>query len=622
MMHGRSRLVSVATVVALTMIGAACTGDSQPTPSPSPTPEDLSGGTLRVGLSNFGLSNNLDPTGEYTGGGWGALWPQLRTLVAFKVAAGAAGTEIVPDLSTEVPQPTEDGLTYTFDLKPGIRFGPPADREITSSDVAYAFQRINTKSLAAQYGFYYCGTIVGMTCDARSPDQPIDGIETPDADTIVFHLTQPTGDFLARLTMPATAPVPAEVGACFLKAGEYGRSIVASGPYMIEGSDAVDASSCETIEPTSGFDPERELTLVRNPSHDPATDQETGRLAYPDEIRFTIDVNVEDIFNKIQAGELDLSWYDQPPKATLNAYLTDPTLTDHLHSIAAGATEYFQMNLTAPPFDDPHVRRAVNYVIDRAAVLQAWGGETAGTIATHLIPSYVLGDVPASDFDLYPSEGSQGDVEAAKSEMALSGYDADGDGVCDADACSEVLMINQNVEPWTLIEPILVDDLAQIGIELVPRQLDFGAAFSAIQDPTAGIPSQIAVAWGYDFPDAFPYYTSLMDGRSINATANLNFSMVGLTPEMAKEIGVTYPDQPIPSVDAEIDACEAITVGTERNTCWADLERTVMADVVPIAPLVWWNLLVISGESVVHWESSPQQGQVLMNISVAQGATP
>lgn len=619
MSRGRFAGVAVLSAV-LAMIVAACTGRTGPATRATGSPEPSPGGSLRIGLSDFGLSNNLDPTGEYTGGGWGLLWPQLRTLVAFRVAPGAEGTEIVPDLATEVPEPTDGGLTYTFHLKPGIRFAPPVDRAITAQDVAYAFGRINTRSLAAQYGFYYCGTIIGMTCDAASPDDPIEGIETPDADTIVFHLTRPTGDFLARLTMPATAPVPREVGACFLEPGAYGRNLVASGPYMIEGSQDVDVSSCARVEPAAGFDPDGGLTLVRNPSYDRATDRDTGRRAYPDEIRFTIDINVDDIFNKIQVGELDLSWYDQPPKATLSRYLTDPDLRSHLHSISAGATQYFQMNLTAPPFDDIHVRRAVNYVIDRAAILQAWGGETAGTIASHLIPPYVLGNVPDADFDLYASEGSRGDVTAARAEMAKSRYDADSDGVCDADVCSDVLMINQNVEPWTLMEPILVDNLARIGIRLTPRQLDFGGAFAAIQDPTAGIPSQIAVGWGYDYPDAFPYYTSLLDSAAISAEANTNFSLVGLTPRLAEEIGIEYPKEPIPSVDKQIVTCQALTVGAERNTCWARLEREVMRDVVPIAPLTWWNLLIISGDRVVHWESSPQQGQVLMNIAVSGAA--
>lgn len=614
------RHAMLAVLVTAAIVASACTGGEKgSTSSPGRGPQR--GGVLRIGLTSFGLSDNLDPTGEYTGGGWGVLWPMLRTLVAFKVASGAEGLQIVPDLATEVPTPSDDGLTYTFHLKPGIRFAPPVNREITSEDVAYAFERINTKSLAAQYGFYYDGVIDGMSGTAAKPG-PISGIDTPDARTIVFHLTRPTGDFLARLTMPATAPVPPEVGGCFLKPGQYGRDIVASGPYMIEGSDRVDASACDAIQPVTGFDPTSQLTLVRNPNYDPSTDTQTGRMAYPDAIRWQVDTNATDIFDKIQTGELDLSWYDQPPKAVLRQYLTDPALKDRLKSISAGATEYFQMNLTAPPFDDIHVRKAVNYAIDRAAVQRAWGGPEVADIATHLIPSYVLGDVPAAHFDLYPSSGNEGDLTAAKDEMRQSRYDSNGDGICDAAACKDVVMINQNVEPWTTLEAIIVQDLSRIGIRVIARDLEFGAAFTAIQDPTAMIPSQIAVSWGYDYPDAYPYYSSLFDGSAINASTNLNFSMVGLTEAKAREIGVPYPSEPIPSVDAQIGKCEALTVGVERLTCWAELERTVMQDVVPIVPLVWYKLLVVTGNDVQYWMSTPQQGQALVNVAVSNKLSP
>ena len=57
--------------------------------------------------------------------------------------------------------------------------------------------------LVAQYGQCYFGTIKGMDGKTNSP-KPVSGIETPDDSTIVFHPTKPTGDFLYRLSMPAT----------------------------------------------------------------------------------------------------------------------------------------------------------------------------------------------------------------------------------------------------------------------------------------------------------------------------------------------------------------------------------------------------------------------------------
>jgi ABC-type oligopeptide transport system substrate-binding subunit len=99
--------------------------------------------------------------------------------------------------------------------------------------------------LVAQYGFYYFGIIKGIDGQAKTAATKISGIETPDDRTITFRLTDPAGDFLNRLAMPATGAVPQEVAKCHTKAGDYGRYVISSGPYMIPGSDQLDVSSSD-----------------------------------------------------------------------------------------------------------------------------------------------------------------------------------------------------------------------------------------------------------------------------------------------------------------------------------------------------------------------------------------
>ena len=69
----------------------------------------------------------------------------VRTLIGYNHVAGAAGNIVVPDLATNLGTVSKDGLTYTFHLKSGIKFGPPLNREITSKDVLFAFERIGTQ---------------------------------------------------------------------------------------------------------------------------------------------------------------------------------------------------------------------------------------------------------------------------------------------------------------------------------------------------------------------------------------------------------------------------------------------------------------------------------------------
>ena len=250
------------------------------------------GGTYRVEWeSSFDFTSGFDPTGEYSVQAFGIYSNLLvRTLVGYDHVAGPAGNVLVPDLATSLGTISNGGRTYTFTLKRGIRFGPPLNREITSRDVAYAFQRIGTKALGAQYGFYY-DVIRGMPAFASGKAKTISGIATPNNRTIVFHLSAPTGDFRYRLAMPAAGPQPREVAGCFAKAGAYGRYLISSGPYMLAGSDKLDASSCAALTksgPISGFDGERHLDLVRNPAYDARTDSPKARQNLPDEFTFTV----------------------------------------------------------------------------------------------------------------------------------------------------------------------------------------------------------------------------------------------------------------------------------------------------------------------------------------------
>jgi peptide/nickel transport system substrate-binding protein len=190
------------------------------------------GGVYRVAFEqSFGFTDGFDPTGEYYTFSF-AIESNLiiRTLVGYDHVAGPAGNKLVPDLATTIPKPTGGGKTYTFHLKPGVKFGPPVSRPVTSNDVLYALERLAHPKDGAEYAFYY-SPIVGFDAYAHGKAKTIAGIQTPNPSTIVFHLSRPIGDFLYRMAMPATGPIPPEVGRCFEgEPGKYGKDIVSTGP--------------------------------------------------------------------------------------------------------------------------------------------------------------------------------------------------------------------------------------------------------------------------------------------------------------------------------------------------------------------------------------------------------
>ena len=87
--------------------------------------------------------------------------------------------------------------------------------------------------------------------------------------------------------MPATGPIPGEVGKCFQKgnSNKYGRNLVSTAGYMFAGSDKVDIGSCAAIKPASGYDGTTTMTLVRNPNYSAATDTKSARENLPGLVR-------------------------------------------------------------------------------------------------------------------------------------------------------------------------------------------------------------------------------------------------------------------------------------------------------------------------------------------------
>ena len=496
----------------------------EPEPAESGAP---SGGTVRIGWEqSFDFTSGFDPTGEYLGEAMGIMSNLLvRTLAGYKHVAGPDGNEVVDDLAP-LPEISADGLTYTFTLKDGVMFGPPLSRPITSDDVLFAFERIATPSVVAQYGFYY-SVIEGLDAFAAGEADTISGIETPDDKTIIFTLTEPAGDFLFRVAMPAAGPIPREIGSCFTEAGEYGQFLVSSAGYMIAGSDEQDATSCDTLSPLSGFDPNSRLEVVRNPDYDPSTDRLDARENLPDGFVWEVNTNSDDIFAKIKNGELEGEVAG--PTGPVLADYEDGDLSDRLKINAGDRTWYLTMNLTQAPFDDINVRKAMNAVMNKAGILRVWGGPSKGEIATHIVPNSMLNDT-LRDYDPYPSEDFRGDEEAAKAFMAQSKYDTDGDGLCDDPVCDGVFHLAGTRDIDNGMVAVIEESAAKIGITFETRQLD--DAYTPLQTVNNNTPISSRPGWGKDYADVSTYAV-LFDSRVTSPEGNINYSLVGLTPDAA-----------------------------------------------------------------------------------------
>jgi peptide/nickel transport system substrate-binding protein len=558
------------------------------------------GGDYRVGWEqSFGFTDNFDPTGEYLGDAFGIYVNLLlRPLIGYKHEGGAAGNQLIGDLAASVPKPTDNGLTYTYHLRSGIKFGPPVNRVITSKDVAYALNRLADPKNGGQYAFYY-SVIKGWDAVDGGKAKTVTGITTPNNNTLVIKLTTKTGDFNYRMSMPATAPIPPEVGKCFQgKAGAYGRDVISSGPYMIAGS-AGKFTSCSALKPFSGYagDTGNHLTLVRNPNYNQSTDQ--YRKNYPDKFSFVINSNADDIYNQVAAGTLDDDVASAQPK-TIRQYVTDPNLKKRLMVNSGDRTWYLSMNLTQPPFDDIHIRKAMNYIMDKQALRKAWGGPVVAQIGTHIAPPTMYGN-GLSEYDPYATPNDSGDLAKAQAQVKQSKYDPGKTGKCTASACKGVLMIADTRAVDTRMIPVIQNSAKKIGITFTVRSIN--GAYTTIQTTSKNIPFSERPGWGKDYADPYTFFGELFDSRALIPTGNTNYSLVGITPQIntQKKLGVKGNLKGVPNVNSDIDACQA-KLGQPRTTCWQNLDKKLMETVVPWVPYLFANDIAILGPKVTHWQ--------------------
>ena len=581
---------ATATVAAATLVTA------------TPASQAPRGGTYRVGWEStifsdgFPWTHDFDPTGELDHGAKGIYSNLLlRTLVGTNHVAGSAGQVLVPDLARSLPAPTDGGRTYTYRLRGGVRFGPPLDREVTAGDIRYAIERLARPGNGSEIPEYF-GVIRGFDAYRRGRAPRIAGISTPNAHTISFHLTRPAPDFPLRLTLPSTAPLPRELGRCFEgRRGAYGRDVVSTGPYMIDGAASVRADSCRSLTPMRGIT-DTQLVLVRNPHYDPQTDSVAARESNPDRFVFLIAGGGVEVAKKLEAGQLDDAYFYATAKL-LAPYAERARRQGRLRTTPTGTIVKVTMNLTQPPFDDVHVRRALNWLVDKEKLLSAWGGPMAGPIARHVLPASMLG-ADGRTSDPYRTRGDHGDLARAKAEMARSKY-ATRSGVCIARACKRVRAGQRfgssptNYAGSQRLAPMVREQAKKIGITFINRSI-------RPDKPSSNMPIIFTDEWLEDVPDPTNYVDLRLSSTAIKPEWNLNLSLVGITPRRAARLGVKGNTRNVPSIDADLARCNSLS-GEPRLGCYRALDLKVMNDVVPWVPLLWRNRITILGPQVTKW---------------------
>ena len=560
----------------LAALVAGCQGDDKQATKTDETPR---GGTLRIGVVTDVPVSTIDPAINFD--------PRvselqrcclLRTLVNYRGATTEEGGSVLrPDLAAALPQLSEDGRSYTFRLRSGLRYARPyEDVTIKAQDIVRAIEyALRLESANSNLILMIEGAREFQSGRADT----VSGLETPDDRTLVVHLAELVGDLAERFSLPITAPVPpgTDVGD-----KEIGRVPVSSGPYMLAGSEGFDFSRPPTKERLpSGYVFNKRITLVRNPAwrNDPL------RAAYVDRIVLTFEGLADEAAAKVDQGRLDFALGQFVPTAEqVERYSADPALEKRLFVHVGNVVRYISLNLAVPPFDDVHVRKAVNLAIDKQALRRTARDGRGGRVAGHIAPDALLNNL-LLDYDPYETPGGRGDLEAAQGEMAKSRYDRDRDGVCDAPACSGLLAPVRNDDPAIpRLGEIVADNLRPIGIKLDIKAVGPDRYFEDVSLPQSRLPVIPALGVAPDTLNGAGVFPFLFYGPLVGGSSGLTGSLVGASAQQLAKWKYTVTN--VPNVDGKIEECLRLTAGAQIQ-CWAETDQLLMETVVPWVPYLF-----------------------------------
>ncbi|MET9546135.1 ABC transporter substrate-binding protein [Streptomyces sp. NPDC006627] len=481
-----ARRVAAASVSLVLASGvAACAGPKGGGAGSGGDGEPAKGGTLTV--LNRDPQTDFDPARLYTSGGGNVPSLVFRTLTTRNREDGAKGAEVVPDLATDLGKPSKNATVWTYTLKKGLKYedGSP----ITSADVKYGIERSFAPELSGGAPYLRDWLIGGDTYQGPYKDKSgkgLESIETPDERTIVFHLNKPEGEFPFLATQTQFAPVPKSKD----KGTKYEEHPVSSGPYKVVRNEN---------------DGER-LRLERNPHWSAKTDPE--RKAYPDviDVRSGLDSSV--INQRLSASRgADAAAVTTDANlgpAELAKVTGDKELASHVGTGHFGYTNYLAFNPKVKPFDDPKVRQAISYAVDRSSVVNAAGGSSLAEPATTYLPNQK--SFGYTKYDHFPA-GPNGNPKKAKELLKEAGHE---DGLTITLTHSNAKDFETSPEIATAIQ----DALKKAGITVKLAGLeenDYSDKIHSAQDE----PGLFLSHWGADWPSGGPFLAPIFDGRQI-----------------------------------------------------------------------------------------------------------
>jgi len=529
------------------------------------SPTSHRGGTLTIAGSDV---ETIDPARAYSNAGWSTVIMTNDGLLTFRRIGGAEGAQVVPDLAADLPTPTDGGRTYTFRLRRGIQYSNGT--LVRPED----FRRALERDIVGQVPGGYFGGIVGATACAARParcDLSRGIVVDRQARTVTFHLRASDPDFLYKLATPFTDAVPAAT-----PLQDVGRHpLPATGPYMV-----------------ARYRRGRFLKLVRNPFFR-LWSQDAQPDGYPDAIVWKLGNAPTAQARAVEAGKGDLAFDGAGFSPSLIADL-ETRYASQLRDNPIPRTTYMFLNARVSPFDDIHVRRALNYAVDRASVVRALGGSDFAQPTCQFLPPGFPGYRPYCPYTVRPGpSGTWSGPDLAKARRLVAESGTQG----------------ASVTVWIPSDPknggraregtVAVPLLQQLGYRARAKHLG-GDYYAKAGDSRLKVQAGVQ-SWGADYPAPLDFFFLLSCRSFVRGTgSNPNFS--------------EFCD---PQIDRQITRARALEVTDPAlaSSLWTRIDREVV-DQAPVVPLVNPKQVDFLSRRVGNYQYSPQWGVLLDQLWV------
>jgi peptide/nickel transport system substrate-binding protein len=528
-------------------------------------PSSHKGGTLTFGDSS--TPDSTDPGNTYYAFMWNLTRLYTMPLMTYKSCPGKCGLQVVPDLATGPGVVTDNGLTWTYHIQPGIKFEDGTT--VTSSDVKYAVERTFDRSVLPLGPSYF-----PLLLKPQSPAYPgpykdrsknlmgLNAVQTPNATTVVFHLAKPFADFNYVVAIPQTAPVPPakDTGA------NYQLHPISTGPYKFQ-----------------SYQLNKQTTLVPNTFWKASTDPNAKQLA--SKIVINWNMNANDIDNRLIAGDLDVDAAGTGVQAAARAkILSSPTLKASSDNPISGFLWFAYLNTKVAPLNNLACRQAIEYAANKTNLQTAYGGPVAGgAIASTVAPPNVIGQ---KSFDLYEATTKpNGDDTKAKAALKTCGH---------PNGFSTGITYRSDRPKEVAAATALQQALSQVGIKTTLHGFPSGTYYSNF----AGVPKymdehNIGIAfggWAPDWPDGYGFFDFITAGDTISPAGNTNIEQLN-----------------DPVVNSDLNKMASTTNATQRNSYTAQIDMQVMKDAA-ILPEVYAKSLLYRSPNLTNVYVQPYYG--------------